>query len=261
MRKHILDIPIDWLSEEELLRKLKLFVTDKKPRQITTVNPEFIVLSQQNEEFKHVLQNSDLSLADGTGIVIAQTLLEKKPRNKFIAFWRFLSLGFRFLVFPQSFEYKRITGVELTDLLLRLSVKEKLRLFLLGAAPGVAQKAAQTWQKVYPTLEIVGASASNPQDAHTLAEVKAAKPDILLVAYGAPKQDLFIARYKDELKLPIMVGIGGTFDYAAGTMHRAPAFMRAIGLEWFARLVQQPKRLKRIWRSTVVFVRYILQRD
>ncbi len=259
MRKTIFDIPIDWMNQEELERKLKLFVVGRKPHQITTVNPEFVVMSQHNREFKQILQASDLSLADGTGIVLAQTFFDSiTSKNKLIRWVRYSALGFRFLIVPHSFSYKRITGVDLSETLMRLSSEEKWSVFLLGSAPGTAQKAALMWQAHYPDLKIVGASSSNPQDAHTISEVKKANPDVLLVAYGAPKQDLFIAQHKDELKIPIMVGVGGTFDYLAGTIKRPPTWFRFLGLEWLARLIQQPKRFKRIWRSTLTFSRIII---
>lgn len=259
MRKEILDIPIDWISQEELLRKLEYFVVSKKPHQITTVNPEFIVLSTHNEEFKKVLQQSDLSLPDGTGLVLGQTLEDSKAKGSLARFTKFLLLGCRFVFMPHSFTYKRITGVELTDIILELATKEHWRVFLLGAAPGVARKAAEIWQVKYPGLHVVGASASNPQDAYTVREVKEAKPDVILVAYGAPKQDLFIAKHAEELKIPIMVGVGGTFDYTVGNIKLAPKWMRSLGLEWLSRLVQQPKRFKRIWNSTITFTRLLVR--
>jgi len=255
MRKHILEIPIDWISETELETLLKRFVASQNPHHITTVNPEFVVLSQTNPGFKAILQQSDLSLADGTGIVLAQTFLDAKPpKNHFSQWLKFGTLGLRFLFVPQSFTYKRITGVALTHELLRLSSEGKWRVFLLGAAPGVAQAASTLWQEQYPELIIAGASSANPDDPTIIQEIKQSKPDILLVAYGAPKQEVFIAQHAKSLHIPIMVGVGGTFDYAVGTIHRGPRFIQAIGLEWLMRLLQQPKRFKRIYRSTIIFM-------
>ncbi len=259
MRKTILTIPIDWLTREELVRKLEVFLVSKKPHQITTVNAEFIVLSQHNKDFRAALQNSDLSLADGTGIVLAQTLQDITPQANVIVRWlTYITLGLRHVITPHAFSYSRITGVELTNILLQLSKEEKWTIYLLGAAPGVAEEAANIWREQFPGVVIVGATDDNPQDKHTLANIKETNPDILLVAYGAPKQDLFIAHHKNELKVPIMVGVGGTFDYAAGRVKLAPKWMRAIGLEWLARLVQQPKRFKRIYKSTITFSKLIV---
>jgi N-acetylglucosaminyldiphosphoundecaprenol N-acetyl-beta-D-mannosaminyltransferase len=258
MRKHIVDIPIDWITEEELIRKLKLFVVSGKPHQITTVNPEFVVISRKNNTFKTILQSSDLSLADGSGILLAQALKDLKIGSVSLRWLGYIFLGFKYLLMPSQFPYKRITGIALTDILLQLSQQEGWRVFLLGAGPGIAQKAATYWREKYPHIHIVGVSASNPQDAHTVDEVKLAKPDILLVAYGAPKQELFIAHNREELKIPIMVGVGGTFDTAVGTKYNPPSFLKKVGLEWLGYLIRHPQRFKRIYNATVTFSRIII---
>jgi N-acetylglucosaminyldiphosphoundecaprenol N-acetyl-beta-D-mannosaminyltransferase len=259
VRRDVLGIPIDWLDPTELEQTLIQLASSKTAHQITTVNPEFMVLAQKNHEFKSVLQASDLSLADGTGIVLAQTYLDTQPRGPWIQRQvQFILLGLRYLTSPHSFKYKRITGVDLTDLILALADLHRWKIFLLGAAPGVAKKAAEVWQATYPNLDIVGVSSANPDDEKIISTIKEANPDILLVAYGAPKQDLFIAKHKEGLNIPIMVGVGGTFDYATGRVFRAPAILRAIGLEWFVRLIFQPRRIARIYRSTFGFMRLVI---
>ncbi len=259
MRKVVLGIPIDWINHEELAQKLKQFVASQKPHQVTTVNAEFIVLAQENQTFRQTLESSDLSLPDGTGVVLAQTLLDNYPLSRISRFIRFIGLGFKHVFAPRSFQYQRITGVDLTNYLLALGDEEKWSFFLLGAKPGVAEKTGKLWQEIYPGISIVGTSAADPDDPQIITQIKELKPDILLVAYGAPKQDLFIAQHRDELSVPIMVGVGGTFDYAVGNVYRAPKFIRIIGLEWIVRLIQQPKRLGRIYRSTVQFTQILIQ--
>ena len=260
MRKKILDIPIDWLSPNELDSQLTEFVHDETKHHITTVNPEFIVLSQNDADFRSILQASSLSLADGTGIVIAQTYLEKKkPKIKLLRLGSFIALCIKFIFTPQSFPYKRITGVDLTHHLLLLSQQHGWRIFLLGAAPDVAQAAAEKWDKQYPGAVIVGTSSANPDDATIVEEIRQHKPDILLVAYGAPKQEKFIAQRLKNIYIPVMVGVGGTFDSAIGNLTRGPSLIRAIGLEWLARLIQQPKRFKRIYASTVTFISLLIK--
>ncbi len=261
MRKELFGIPIDWITLEELQRKLQVFVVSDKSRQITTVNNEFILLSNDNPDFQSVLESSDLSLPDSMGIVVAQTLADQALKTKTSRFLALVRLFFQGLFLPHTFPYKRITGVDLSEMLMQLAAEHHWRVYLLGAKPGIAQKAGDIWQHRYPGLTIVGATDDNPGDPQTLTHITAAKPDILLVAYGAPKQDLFIAQHKDRLKVPIMVGVGGTFDYVAGALYRPPAFIRAIGLEWLARLIQQPKRFKRIWRSTVGFSSLLITRQ
>ncbi len=254
MRKTVLDIPIDWISYEEAIRKIAQFVLTDKPHQITTINPEFIVESQKNSEFKKVLQNSDLSLADGTGIVLTQRLndrLGSKPT--FLRFLGYLLLGFEYLLSANLNQDRRITGVALTEKIMHRAQTDGWRIYLLGAQPGVATQAAKIWQDRYQGLQIVGASADNPNDPDTITNIKAKKPDILFVAYGAPKQDLFIAKHKETLKVPVMIGVGGTFDTLVGTKYNPPRWVKSLGLEWLAYLIRYPKRWKRIWNATIVF--------
>jgi N-acetylglucosaminyldiphosphoundecaprenol N-acetyl-beta-D-mannosaminyltransferase len=119
--------------------------------------------------------------------------------------------------------------------------------------PGVAETAAHVWTERYPGLTIVGTSAANPDDPDIVADIKRTEVDILLVAYGAPKQDLFIAKHKNQLKVPVMIGVGGTFDTLIGTKYNPPRWMKIVGLEWLAYLIRYPSRFKRIWRATVGF--------
>ena len=260
MRKTILDIPIDWIAIDELKRKLELFVVSRKPHQITTVNPEFIVLSHDNKEYQKVLRGSDLSLADGTGIIIAQAYFDRaRAKSGLMRLMTYLTLGLQFLFLPHSFSYRRITGVYLGELLMAMSAEQTWRVFLLGAAKGVAAEAAEIWRQRYPGLIIAGTSAANPQDKETITAVKAAKPDILLVAYGPPKQDTFIAVHRNDISVPIMVGVGGIFDTLTGRKYNPPGWIKALGLEWLAYLIVHPRRLKRIWRATVGFSLLVLK--
>lgn len=253
-RTHLLAIPIDWITEDTLRDRISAFVASRQPHQITTVNPEFLVLSQTDETFRKALQASDLSLADGTGIVLAQTFFDQHPHEFYpLRLLHYLSLGLRFLLFPHSFTYQRLTGVFLAELLMEEASKHNWSVYLLGAGPGIAEQAAHIWQTRYPNLKIVGTSSANPDDTHIVETIRKAQPNILLVAYGAPKQDLFIATHKATLHVPVMVGVGGTFDYVAGVVPLAPRWVRRMGLEWLARLLTQPKRAKRIWRSVITF--------
>lgn len=258
MRKQILDIPIDWVTHDELVRKIKLFMVSRKPHQITTVNAEFVVISRENHTFRRILEASDLSLADGTGIVLAQSLADINIASWLGRFFCYVGLGIKHILMPNSFSYQRITGMELSETVLKLAAEEGWKVYLLGAGPTIAEQAAKRWQYLYKGLDIVGATDDNPGDAQTVSNIKQAKPDILLVAYGAPKQELFIAEHADELNIPIMVGVGGTFDSAVGAKSRAPQAMKQKGLEWLVYLVRHPKRWRRIWRSTVTFSRIIL---
>jgi N-acetylglucosaminyldiphosphoundecaprenol N-acetyl-beta-D-mannosaminyltransferase len=260
MRKEFLDIPIDWIEPDELTHKLKVFVANPKPHHITTVNTEFVVVSRTNADFRRCLQESDLSVADGTGIVLAQTYFDHKPSP----FWlvrllQYLGIGFRCVLAPHTLPYKRIIGVDLSETLMELAAQEGWRVFLLGAKPGIADKAGRIWQSRYDKLKIAGTSTSGPNDPDVIDQIRTAKPDVLLVAYGTPKQELFIWQHKHDLKVPIMVGIGGTFDTVVGTRIYVPRFIKNLGLEWLVYLIRYPSRFKRIWRSTLTYSALILK--
>lgn len=254
MRKQVLNIPIDWISRDEALRKIKTFIASGSPHQITTVNTEFLMLSRQNKDFKQALLDAELSLADGTGVVLAQSLDDLKPGKSITKRTvTFLSLGFQFLFSPQSFKYSRITGVELSERIVEASETVGWKIFLLGGQPAsVPEEAAQRWLERYPNANFVGTSGADP-GPDAVEAVRKAAPDILLVAYGAPKQDVFIWKNKDKLRVPVMIGVGGTFDTVTGRKYNPPRWIKALGLEWFTYLIRYPSRFKRIWRATVGF--------
>jgi N-acetylglucosaminyldiphosphoundecaprenol N-acetyl-beta-D-mannosaminyltransferase len=158
----------------------------------------------------------------------------------------------------------RVAGVDLVAECARLSAQEGYRLFLLGAGPGVAEHAAAVLRRRYPTLVLAGTYAppgtSPAQDAVTIERVRAAAPDILLVAFGAPRQDYWIRGHRDILGVPVCIGVGGSFDLLSGRISRAPSWMQGSGLEWLYRLGREPKRLwKRYFvHDLPVFVRLML---
>ncbi len=240
-RVSILGIPIDPLSVEEALEQIESFVDSDQPHQITTVNPEFIIEAQQDKEFRSILQAADLSLADGSGIV-----------------WAGRYLGDRI---PE-----RIAGSDLVVEIAKLAQDRDWKIYLLGGGPGVAELAARALEKRFPSLLIVGCEEGLPYRADlskdqfdekeamaAIKRINQVNPDILYVAFGAPKQELFIARYKEQLKVPVMIGVGGTFDFLAGRIKRAPKLFRSLWLEWLWRLIMEPKRWRRIFKAVIVF--------
>lgn len=227
----ILGVRIDNVTLDEAAEQIAQFIAARTTHQIVTVNPEFVMEAQHNAAFAHVLRRAALAVPDGFGLLL-------------VARW----LG-------QPLQ-ERVPGVELTERLAVLSARKGYRLFLLGAAPGVAATTARVLEQRFPGVMIAGyyAGSPRPEDEATIrAHVLAAKPDILLVAYGAPAQDLWIARNQALLQVPVAIGVGGTFDYLSGNVQRAPRWLRAIGLEWLFRLLRQPWRWKRIWTAVVRF--------
>lgn len=221
---NILGVRVDNVNEAAALARAAALVRDGGTHHVVTVNPEFVMEARRNPAFAAVLAAADLATPDGFGLLLAA----------------------RYLGTPLT---GRATGVELTLGLARHAAEHGYRVFLLGAAPGVAATTATVLQARFPGLTIAGTYAGSPDPRHEpfLRQlIAAARPDILFVAYGHPRQDLWIARNQPFLQIPLAVGVGGTFDYLAGRVPRAPRWLRRIGLEWAYRMLRQPHRLPRI---------------
>lgn len=190
---------------------------------VATVNPEFVMRARQDREFALVLESADLCLADGTGVV-----------------WAARRQGCR-IDGP-------VAGVDLIGPMAALCARRGFRLVLLGAAAGVADDLARRLAAQHPGLSVTAHSGSpHPSsDAETLRVIQGAQPHVLLVAYGAPTQELWIDRMKGRLGVGVAIGVGGAFDYLTGRVPRAPAWMRRAGLEWLFRLGRQPWRIRRM---------------
>ena len=225
-RVYILGVGVDNLTEEEALQRIEEFIESGTPHQVVTVNPEFLVVAQENSQFKKVLVEADLAVPDGIGLLWAARLLGKPLKG-------------------------RVTGVELMRSLAKLAEKRGHRVFLLGAGEGIAQAAAWVLQDECPNLLIAGTYAGSPspeEEEEIVERIRAAEPHMLLVAYGFPQQDIWIRRNMNRMNVPMSMGVGGAFDYISGTVKRAPAWMRRSGLEWLFRLIRQPWRWRRMLR-------------
>ena len=219
----VLGVRVDCLDMGAALERIEELVGLGGHHQVVTVNPEFVMSAQKDPEFSKVLESADLCLADGIGVV-----------------WAARRQGCE-LSGP-------VPGVDLLPPLAALCARGGFRLFLLGAAPGVAAELAARLRNDHPSLE-VAAHAGSPDpssDDETVGLIRAHKAQVLLVAFGAPKQDLWIARLKDRLAVSVAIGVGGAFDYLTGRVPRAPVWMRRAGLEWLHRLANQPWRIRRM---------------
>ncbi|WP_298406727.1 WecB/TagA/CpsF family glycosyltransferase [uncultured Chloroflexus sp.] len=235
-RIDILGIPIDDVTEPEVVARAAAMIEAGGPHQICTVNPEFIMEARRHPAFRAVLQASDLNTPDGFGVLLAARWLGTPLRG-------------------------RVTGVELTQRLAQLAAERGYRIFLLGAGPGVAEAAAAVLLQRWPGLQIAGCYAGSPApeaDEQQRKIIAAARPDILLVAYGHPRQELWIARNQPFVQVPLAMGVGGTFDYLAGRVPRAPQVIRRLGLEWAFRLAVQPARWRRIIDAVPAFALAVL---
>lgn len=220
----LLDIPLYDYNKSELDHFFDEALLTPECTHIATINPEFFVEASSNKEFKASLQKTT-NIVDGVGIQHVLKLLYKK-------------------------HISRITGVDIAEKLCDYASKKDLSVFFLGGYQ-VADKVAQILKEKHPPLRIAGTLDG---DRDTFEEVLETNPDIILVAFGAPKQEEWIEKNKDRIpSLKIAVGVGGTFDFWAEKIKRAPKWMREIGLEWLYRLIKQPSRWKRIFNAVVVF--------
>jgi N-acetylglucosaminyldiphosphoundecaprenol N-acetyl-beta-D-mannosaminyltransferase len=227
----ILGIRVDALTYAELLDRIAGFIASGRPHQIATVNPEFVMEAQRNAAFRAVLEGADLCLADGVGLLWAA---RRQGR-----------------VLPE-----RVTGSDALPLIAERAAREGWRLYLLGAAEGVAAQTGRLLQARNPGVIIVGAYAGSPAASAApgiIERIRAARPDVLFVAYGAPKQDLWIAAHREALGAPAMIGVGGAFDHLVGVRKRAPAWVQRLNLEWLFRLITQPWR----WRRQLALLRFV----
>ncbi len=226
----ILGTPIDILSTSEVLKRLEQFIDEGRFHQVATANTDFLVNGFIDPELRYILRNADLVMPDGMPVV-----------------WASRMLG---CPLPE-----RVTGADIVPALAELSAEKGYRIYMLGARPEVAQLAKQKLLERYPTLQIVGclspplAPLIEMDSESILQDIAKSKPDILFVAFGNPKQEKWIAQYRNRLQnVPVCIGVGGTFDFLAGENARAPGWMQRGGLEWIHRLVHEPRRL---WRRYV----------
>ena len=229
----MLGVSIDQITMIETLSVLEKWVGENNNRlkQICTVNPEFVMCARKDTQFLTVLKNADLRLADGIGLVVASRLYGKQ--------------------LPE-----RIAGSDLVYELARQCEQHGWRLFLLGAAEGVAELAAEKLRTLYPKIKIVGTFSGSPdpaEDEQLVSLVNASEADVLYVAFGAPNQDKWIARNQARLSsVKLAIGVGGSLDFISGTKKRAPRFFQRLGLEWLYRLWQEPWR----WRRMVALPKF-----
>jgi len=230
----ILNTPVHAVTMAKTLALARRFMAEPRLHQICTTNPEFVMAAQTDADFRRVLHEADLCLADGIGLVWAS----------------------RWLGAPLP---ERVPGSELVYHLAELCAQKGWRLFLLGAAPGVAEQAAAIFQARYPGLIIVGTYAGSPDPAENEAivqRINESRADVLFVAYGAPRQDKWIARNREALTaVRLAIGVGGSLDFVTGKAVRAPCWLQKLGLEWLHRLIKEPWR----WRRMLALPRFVVR--
>lgn len=241
MRHSLLRVHIDGITKADALRRLGSMLGEQRGHMVTTPNPEMLVAASKDGHFRNALNTADLALPDGFGLLLVGLLK-----------------GMRI---PE-----RITGTDVVDDLCRLAAEQGRSVFFLGGeASQVAERAAAVLAARHPGLKVAGAvsgcrvfwhdEATPVIEGDALVRLKSAAPDILFVAFGHRKQELWIRNSLSSLpSVRIAIGVGGAFDFIAGDVKRAPIVMRRLGLEWLWRLAIEPrKRLMRIWNAVFVF--------
>jgi len=223
MKVDLLGAGIDALTMEETVERVAGFIGSGRPHRIITLNPEFLYRAQFEKRLLDLVNRADLVTPDGVGIVWACRVAgDPVP--------------------------ERVTGIDLMLRLVERAAREGWRVFLLGAAPGVAEEAAERLRRVYPGLRVAGVHHGYFKEDERAAVanlVREARADLLFAALGAPKQEFWIDSHLTATGAAAAVGVGGSFDVIAGRVRRAPRWVRRLHLEWLARLLREPSRWRR----------------
>lgn len=224
----ILGIPIDKLNTEEAMERMEYFITTRRFHQVATANTNFLVNALFDPELRHILRVCDMVVPDGMLVVRAAGVLKSRLEE-------------------------RVTGADIVPRMAKRAAQRGYRIFMLGGKPENAVRAQEQMLKDYPGLNIVGCLSPNiksilnkESNEPILDAIAEAKPDVLLVAFGNPKQEKWIHVHRERLAqipVPVCIGVGGTFDFLSGAIPRAPRWMQEAGLEFFWRFMMDPWRL------------------
>lgn len=265
-RIKILGVPFDNLTKKEVLETISKWLNENKKLHISTPNPEFLLEAQKNPKFHEILNKTHINIPDGIGILWAATHLHKtsKNKNKLIKILKGLA-GLGALIFYQKYCKKiikeRVSGADLMLDICAKSLERGHKIFLLGAKQGIAEKTAEKLKEYFPALNIAGFYAGSPDGKEITEKIDDSGADILFVAFGAPKQDIWIHENLPKLEnIKLAMGVGGAFDFISGKIARAPSFLRSLGLEWLFRLIKEPKRIRRIFNAVIKFPYQILKK-
>lgn len=224
-RMKFLNTEIDNLTMDEAITRIDELIINKTSSYVVTPNVDHIVKLENDKEFQQVYKEADLILTDGMPLIWISKLKKRSIKEK-------------------------VSGSDLFPKVCDLASQKGYKVFLLGAAEGVADKAAKNLMKKYNGLKVVGTYSPSygfekkeDEIEKIIDVINTAKPDILAVGLGAPKQEKFLYKYKDKLNVPVSLAIGASIDFEAGNINRAPKWMQNSGLEWFYRLVKEPKRM------------------
>ena len=244
MKKRIklFGIDIDNISMEETINEIELLIKKKKPSLVVTPNVHHINILQKDNEFGKIYKHAYLVIPDSTPLLWLSKIVGVPLKE-------------------------RVTGSDLLPLFSKIAAEKEYRLFFLGAAPGIAKKAAETLIQKNPGLKITGTYSpyfgfqnDEKENRKIVDMIKKCNPDVLFVCLGPPKQEKWSWKYKDKINVPVIICVGAAFDFIGGKVKRAPKWIQKLGLEWFFRLCQEPRRLwKRYLIGNIIFAWLVLK--
>ena len=222
-RIELMGCAVDNLTMGETLSVIEGFIASGQPHQHVVVNVDKLVKAQRDPQLRRIINECALVNVDGMPVVWASRLLGKPLKE-------------------------RVAGVDLFEAIMKRAAQTGWRVYLLGAKEEVVSRVQALYLAKYPGLVIAGTRNGYwrpEEEAEVVAEVARCRADILFVAISSPKKEHFLGRYQAQMRVPFAMGVGGTFDVAAGVITRAPVWMQRIGMEWFYRFLQEPRRMFR----------------
>ncbi|KRE41722.1 WecB/TagA/CpsF family glycosyltransferase [Paenibacillus sp. Soil724D2] len=220
----IYGVPISKMSMDQTVAYLTNVIEQRQPHQVITANPIMVMAAQDDPAYLRMMQRAELIVPDGTGVVWAAKYVGEPV-------------------------VERVPGYDLIHELMKVGESKSWKVYLLGASNEVIQVAAEKLRTAYPGIKLVGVRDGyfkDEQDAEVIQDIVDAAPDILLVGRSAANQEPWIGKYKQQIGVPVMMGVGGSFDVLSGKLKRAPVLFQKLRLEWFYRLMQEPWRYKRM---------------
>ncbi|MFC5451406.1 WecB/TagA/CpsF family glycosyltransferase [Paenibacillus aestuarii] len=220
----IYGVPISKLDMKMTVAYLSDAIARRQPHQIITANPIMVMAALEDPAYMRIMQSAELVVPDGTGVVWAANYVGDPVAE-------------------------RVPGYDLLQELMKAGEAKGWKVYLLGASPEVIQAAAERLKASYPGIQLVGVRDGyfkDAQDEEVIADIVKAAPDLLFVGRSVATQEPWIAKYKEQLGIPVMMGVGGSFDVLSGKLKRAPKLFQKLRLEWFYRLLQEPWRYKRM---------------
>lgn len=235
----IYGIPVSKMTMQETVDYLTQAVQERQPHQVVTANPIMVMAGLDDPNYMSMLRSADLVVPDGAGLVWAANYVGTPV--------------------PE-----RVAGYDLMHELFKVGEKHRWKAYLVGASPEVIGEAARKLQLQYPLIQFVGVRDGYfgpEEDAKVIEQIRLAEPDLLFVGRSADRQDPWIGKYREQLNVPVMMGIGGSFDVVSGKIKRAPKLMQRMRLEWFYRLAKEPWRFKRMLALPKFALKVIREKD